>query len=238
MILLRGRVTPGMTLAFVIVTACGGDRRDVEAESSVAADSHDVPSASGIVNAPQTTTSSDSTSSQGRGARSRAGGSPRDSSGARRPVRSPVPASSSESASASASEPGVIELRGTITVVGNAPVTQVQLQPASAASRTLTGPQLPSLRRIAGLEVQLSGTNAPGGELSVRDFTVLSADGQPALDGVLERDGATLYLRTAGGRVPLGNPPGDFHALAGARVWLTGSPERGPNAFGIITPAR
>lgn len=130
------------------------------------------------------------------------------------------------------------QLRGTITVVGNAPVTQVQLRPASGGNRTLTGPELPSLRRIAGLEVALTGSTAPGGELRVRDFAVLSADGQPALDGVLEHEGNTVYLRTASGRVPLGNPPADFHNLGGARVWLTGSPERGPNAFGIITPAR
>ena len=130
------------------------------------------------------------------------------------------------------------ELRGTITVVGNAPVTQVQLRAASGGSRTLIGPELPSLRRVAGLEVAVRGSPSPGGELMVRDFTVLSADGQPALDGVLEHDGSTLYLRTARRRVPLGNPPAEFHSLIGARVWLTGSPERGPNTFGVITPAR
>ena len=125
-----------------------------------------------------------------------------------------------------------------ITVVGNAPVTQVLLRATGGESRTLTGPELPSLRRVAGLEVVLRASSSSGGEWMVRDFTVVSADGQPALDGVLEHEGSTLHLRTADRRVPLGNPPHDFHSLIGARVWLTGDPERGPHTFGIITPAR
>ena len=145
------------------------------------------------------------------------------------PARLPASASS---------EGGIIELRGTVTVVGNAPVTQVKLRTVNGGDRTLTGPESGSLRRVAGLEVKLSGTTAAGGELSVRDFTVLSADGQAALDGMLEREGNAVYLRTAAGRVRLGNPPAALVTLAGARVWLTGSPERGPNTFGIITPAR
>ena len=132
----------------------------------------------------------------------------------------------------------MIDRRGTITVGGNAPVTEVQLRTDSGGHHTLTGSQLPSLRRVAGLEVKLNAAIAPGGELTVQDFTVLSADGQPALDGVVEHEGNTVYIRTAVGRVRLGNPPADFRTLAGARVWLTGSSERGPNAFGIITPAR
>lgn len=131
----------------------------------------------------------------------------------------------------------MLRLRGTITVVGNAPVAQVQLREAGG-TRTLTGPELAALRRVAGAEVELRGSPVAGGELLVREFTVLSVDGQPALDGVLEHDAHSLYLRTASRRVPLGNPPAEFHDLVGARVWLTGSPERGPNAFGLISAAR
>jgi hypothetical protein len=214
-----------MTLSLVIMAACSRDRRDSQAESA-AADSNAAASAGETANAPGTAISSQSESTQSGRSRSGTGGSRRNTSGARPP------------ASPSPSESGVTQLRGTISVVGNAPVTQVQLRAASGGNRTLTGPELPSLRRIAGLEVALSGSPSPGGEFMVRDFTVLSADGQPALDGVLEHEGNTLYLRTASRRVPLGNPPADFHSLVGARVWLTGSPERGPNTFGIITPAR
>lgn len=130
------------------------------------------------------------------------------------------------------------ELRGTVTVVGNAPVTQVLLRTAGGASHSLAGPELPSLRRAAGLEVAVRGSSSAAGELVVREFTVVSADGQPALDGVLEHEGGTLYLRTADRRIRLGNPPNDFHGLVGARVWLTGAPEGGPHTFGVITPAR
>jgi len=224
-----GRIPLGMALSLVIMAACNRDRRDSQAESA-AADSNAAASAGETANAPGTAISSQSESTQSGGARSGAGGSRRNTSSARPPAR--------PAGSPSPSESGVTQLRGTITVVGNAPVTQVQLRAASGGNRTLTGPELPSLRRIAGLEVAVSGAPSPGGELVVRDFTVLSADGQPALDGVLEHEGNTLYLRTASRRVPLGNPPADFHSLVGARVWLTGSPERGPNTFGIITPAR
>jgi hypothetical protein len=225
-----GRTPLGMTLSLVIAAACGKDRPEPQAEPPAVADTN-VPAAAGeTAKAPGTSISADNESSRSGGSRSGTGGPRRDTSGARPPAR---PATSP-----SPSEGGVTQLRGTITVVGNAPVTQVQLRAAGGGNRTLTGPELPSLRRIAGLEVALSGALSSDGELMVREFTVLSADGQPALDGVLEQEGNTLYLRTASGRVSLGNPPADFHNLVGARVWLTGSSERGPNAFGIITPAR
>ena len=225
-----GRILLGVTLCLVISTACSRDRRDPQPETSAVPDSIAAASGGETAIARDTAIVSGSQSSRGGGPRPGTKGPPRNPSGARPPARQP--------ASPPPSERGVTELRGTITVVGNAPVTQVQLRAASGGNRTLTGPELPSLRRIAGLEVALSGYPSPAGEIMVRDFTVLSADGQPALDGVLEHEGNTLYLRTASRRVRLGNPPADFHSLVGARVWLTGSPERGPNSFGIITPVR
>ena len=219
-----------MNLWLVILTACSRDQRDPQAEPAAAADSDAAASAGETANARDTAIVSASQSSRRGGSRSGTEGPPRNTSGARPPAR--------QADSPSPSERDVTQLRGTITVVGNAPVTQVQLRAESGGNRTLTGPELPSLRRIAGLEVVVSGFPSPAGELMVRDFTVLSADGQPALDGVLEHEGTTLYLRTASRRIPLGNPPSDFHSLVGARVWLTGSPERGPNSFGIIAPAR
>ena len=218
----------GMTLGLVLMVACSAGRDDAKPDSAANVAVTD----SGGLPAPRVDTVTASASDSSRGARPRTD----SATSPRRPPRARPPAPSTPPPSGSTN--GVSELRGTVTIVGNAPVTQVQLVAAGGGSRTLTGPELPSLRRVAGLEVALRGSAAEGGELLVRDFTVVSADGQPALDGVLEHEGSTLYLRTADRRVVLGNPPHDFHGLVGARVWLTGAPERGPHTFGVITPAR
>lgn len=226
---LSGRALFGMLLTLVISSACGAERSDSRDDSS-SADSSAATAARDTAVPPETLTSSTPHASPR--------GEPRsDTATSRRrapAARPPAPGRPRPSPSGS----DVTELRGTITVVGNAPVTQVMLGTAGGGSHSLTGPELPSLRRAAGLEVVLRGSSSPGGELVVRDFTVVSADGQPALDGVLEHEGSTLYLRTADRRIRLGNPPNDLHALVGARVWLTGAPEGGPHTFGVITPAR
>jgi hypothetical protein len=37
-----------------------------------------------------------------------------------------------------------------------------------------------------------------------------------------------------GRRVRLGNPPAALRDLVGARVWITGPTETGPNPYGVI----
>lgn len=220
-----------MTLAFVLMGACGVDRGDSRADpSSSVVDGSAASAERETAGSADTATSPESGSSPSGGTRPDTAASRRNTPDTRPPAPSGARPSPSES--------DHLELRGTVTVVGNAPVTQVRLLAAGGGSRALTGPERPSLRRIAGLEVAVRGVSSPGGELLVRDFTVVSADGQPALDGVLEREGNTLYLRTADRRIPLGNPPDELHGLVGARVWLTGAPERGPHTFGVITPRR
>ena len=219
-----------MTLTLLIVGACGGDRGDSRAEPSSSVESSAITTARDTADPPEAAPSSRSDSSPGGEPRADTATSRRRTPAARPPAPGKPRPSPPES--------GLTELRGTITVVGNAPVTQVLLLAAGGASHSLAGPELSSLRRVAGLEVVLRGSSSSGGELVVRDFTVVSADGQPALDGMLEHEGSTLHLRTADRRIPLANPPHDFHALVGARVWLTGDPGRGPHTFGVITPKR
>ncbi|MEP6495245.1 MAG: hypothetical protein ABJF01_21340 [bacterium] len=94
-----------------------------------------------------------------------------------------------------------------------------------------------ALSRLGGVEVVARGqANASG--LSVVRFTVRRVDNQPVVDGILRRDGEQMLLETAAGRIPLGNPPAALREMAGARVWIGGPLDRGPNVYGIIMPAR
>ena len=89
--------------------------------------------------------------------------------------------------------------------------------------------------RIAGTEVVARG-KAGANAFQVQAFSVRTVDGQPVADGILVRDGASVALQTAGGRITLGSPPLALAALVGARVWIAGPLESGPTAFGIIIP--
>ena len=94
-----------------------------------------------------------------------------------------------------------------------------------------------SLTRVSGTEVRVRG-QANSDAFLVSSFTVVSVDTRPVVDGVLRNDGAKVLLETAHGRMSLGNPPAALRALAGARVWVGGPLDVGPNVYGIITPPR
>ena len=75
------------------------------------------------------------------------------------------------------------------------------------------------------------------GAFEVATFEALRVDGAPVADGVLLRDGEHLALRTQHGRLVLGNPPAAFDTLIGARVWVGGPLDKGPNTYGVIAPS-
>ena len=134
---------------------------------------------------------------------------------------------------------------GIIAVVGSAPLVQIVLRPAGAASIALTGRPTEALRRLAGVEVWVSGTPGPpvprprpGRTIEVRDFRVRSVDGERATDGRLEADGGSLVLVTHDGRRhPLIDPPAALRSQVGARVWVAGPLDRPVTTFGVIEPA-
>lgn len=131
-----------------------------------------------------------------------------------------------------------VTMRGTVRVVGSSPFSRVVLASIGGRAVTLTGPDSATLRRAAATDVEVRGTPSDDGrELEVADFTVVSANGGPALDGTLVRDGDGLALETATRLVRLGNPPEPLRQQVGARVWLGGPPGTGPNPFGILVPA-
>ena len=141
-----------------------------------------------------------------------------------------------------ASAAAVDTLRGTVAVVGAAPVTRVVLRPAGGgADIELVGAQRDALARVAGAEVRVAGRHTRGTAsapaLEVASFAVTAVDGQPAVDGRLEREGGQLVLVTADGRrIRLVQPPAALADLVGGRVWVAGPLDREPQAFGLIEP--
>ncbi|MFO7260687.1 MAG: hypothetical protein DIU52_006005 [bacterium] len=141
-----------------------------------------------------------------------------------------------------ASAAAVDTLSGTVAVVGAAPLTRVVLRPAGGGGDIeLLGAQRDALARLAGAEVRVSGRPTQGTAsapaLEVASFAVTAVDGQPAVDGRLERaDGELVLVTSDGRRIRLVQPPAALQDWVGARVWIAGPLDREPQAFGLIEP--
>jgi hypothetical protein len=109
-----------------------------------------------------------------------------------------------------------------------APNRNTRLVPATAADSA-------ALVRLGGVEIAARGT-IDGSTLRVASFTALSASGASVVDGIVRVDGRTIALETSTGRVTLGNPPSALLQMNGARVWVSGPIDKGPNSYGIIVP--
>jgi hypothetical protein len=122
---------------------------------------------------------------------------------------------------------------GTIQIVGSDPFPRTVILPAySGISLRLVGP--PALQHVNGLGVQIVGQRA-GDQFTVKSFTVVSANGQPATDGRLLKDGDTLYIVTEDGvRHALVSPSPNLRSRVGQRVWVSGPLDREPIAYGFI----
>lgn len=129
-------------------------------------------------------------------------------------------------------------LRGTVAIAGSEPMTRIVLQTAAGSTSGLCG-ALEPLRRAAGLEVVVRGSRNAQGQFCVDRFAVRSANGIPAVDGVLTRVGEGFALVTAdGGRLPIARLPDALRSSVGARVWLAGPLDRAPDSFGVIGDPR
>jgi hypothetical protein len=143
-------------------------------------------------------------------------------------------------APASQADPGAVggdTLRGTVAIVGSEPMTSIVLQTA-AGSSSLCG-ALELLRRGAGLEVAVWGSRNAQGQFCVDRFAVRSANGVPAVDGILTRAGEGFALVMVDGRrLPIARLPDALRSSIGARVWLAGPLDRAPDSFGVIADPR
>lgn len=93
------------------------------------------------------------------------------------------------------------------------------------------------LTHLGGVDVLVTGTREPN-QFRVSSYRAMSVAGASVVDGVLRADGGNLFVETATGKVALGNPPAPLRNLIGARIWIGGALDKGPNTYGVITPPR
>jgi hypothetical protein len=142
-------------------------------------------------------------------------------------------------------------LRGTVSLVGNEPGTELVLEPSGAPAEivALRTTDTLEMRRVIGLEVVVFGRPtaershraSPRGApvFDVTSFIVRAADGEPATDGILDIENGTFFVkRVDGSRAVLERVPSPLRGELGARVFLIGPLSRMPTAFGVIREAQ
>ncbi|HEX9129277.1 MAG TPA: hypothetical protein VF850_08960 [Gemmatimonadaceae bacterium] len=138
--------------------------------------------------------------------------------------------------SAAAIEPD--SLRGIVSVTGTAFEQRLVLRSGNGATPlSAATSDSAALSRLGGVEVLVVGRRGPD-FVRVEHFTALKVAGSPVVDGVLRNDGGRLVLETTHGTILLGNPPSVLRDMIGARVWIGGPLDTGPNTYGVIVPAR
>ncbi len=124
--------------------------------------------------------------------------------------------------------------RGVVAITGTAVEQRIELRSdRGTVVIDPSGSQAPLLARLSGLEVMIRGV-ATGRRFQVASFLVLSADGEPVVDGTLTKRGATFAIVTAQGAKAIAMPPVAFQDLIGARIWIRGSLDRTPSSYGVI----
>lgn len=126
---------------------------------------------------------------------------------------------------------------GVISITGTAFAQHIVLREVNA-TEVLSADSADSaaLSRMGGVEVSMLGLRTDDA-FHVRSFTAVKVAGAPVLDGIVRSEGNRFALETADRRIPIGNPPPQLKTLVGARIWIGGPLDTGPNSFGIIAPA-
>jgi hypothetical protein len=132
-------------------------------------------------------------------------------------------------------------IRGTVAVVGSAPMNVVVLvQDANGESSRVEGPLREEIQRLAHAEVEVSGIRQPdpmyGSSIRATDYSVRSVNGEPVVTGIVERaaDGG-MQLRLEDGRT-VGLAAGAEQLRLGQKVWIQGPVTVQVRTFGVIRP--
>lgn len=129
-------------------------------------------------------------------------------------------------------------LTGIVSVTGTAFEQRLVLRSGNSATPlSAAASDSAALSRLGGVEVVVIGRRTPG-VFQVERFTAVNVAGSPVVDGFVRYDSGRLALETTRGRVPLGNPPTALRAMIGARIWIGGPLDTGPNSYGVIVPAQ
>lgn len=151
---------------------------------------------------------------------------------ARQPRDTPAAPTTRPPPSASVSD----TIRGRAVLVGAAPMMQVVLRRTGEQDVILSGDgaTMRALRSVQGLEIRAAGQREQNA-LRVARFAVRAADGVPAIDGRLEREGDHYILVSDDGRRHhIHHLPERLRERVGQRVWIAGSLDGEPEAFGVI----
>jgi hypothetical protein len=133
---------------------------------------------------------------------------------------------------------GADSLTGIVSITGTSFERQLVLRAGSTATfLSAAAPDSAALSRLGGVEVLVVGRKA-GNHFRVEHFTALRVAGSPVVDGIVRNYGDRVIVETTRGPLPLGNPPSGLRALNGARVWIGGPLDKGPNTYGVIVPAQ
>jgi hypothetical protein len=129
-------------------------------------------------------------------------------------------------------------LTGIVSITGTSFEQQIILRSGNTAtSLSATPSDSAALSRLGGVEVLVVGRKS-GSHFRVEHFTALSVAGASVVDGIVRSYGDRLVVETARGPLPLGNPPRGLRAQTGARVWIGGPLNTGPNTYGVIVPPK
>jgi hypothetical protein len=129
-------------------------------------------------------------------------------------------------------------LTGIVSITGTSFEQQLVVRSGTTATLlSAAAPDSAALSRLGGVEVLVVGRK-DGNRFRVEHLTALSVAGSPVVDGIVRNYGDRLVLETTRGPLPLGNPPSGLRALNGARVWIGGPLNSGPNTYGVIVPAQ
>lgn len=126
-------------------------------------------------------------------------------------------------------------LRGTVRIVGSEPGTSIVLEPAGGGAPVTLEGERTVLERLSGIEVAVEGEPLPPGRFRVARVRVRAANGIPAVDGVLAREGGRdVLVMHDGTRRVVARLPEALRGRTGARIWLAGPLDGDIDAFGII----